>query len=417
MTAGPRPLRVMIVTDQYPPMIGGVPTVTSELAAGLAGRGHEVSVLAPSPGLRGRRAAGGPGARVAVGYRGAVAWPWYEGQRLGLLTPGRAGDLIAAFRPDVVHVHSPLTLGAAARAAARRRRVPVVYTNHYLPLNVWPAAGSPGGAGSRARDAAFYAFLSAFANGCDLVTAPTVTALRLLREHGLRAASQAVSNGVDLDRFSPGPADAALRARYRLPAGRPVIMSVGRLSPEKSADVLIAAVARLSGDGDGGEPVLVLAGSGPDERRLRSLARHHGAARRVVFTGFVPDADLPGLYRAADVFAIASRAELQSLVTMAAMASGLPAVAADAGALPELVHPGENGFLARPGDAAAFAGPLGLLCRDASLRARMAAASPRVVAAHGKHRLLARWEVIYRTLASGSDQRNERTAVPDNRRR
>ena len=405
----------MIVTDQYEPMVGGVPTVTKDLARGLAGRGHAVAVIAPSESRRGGHAVDGPGAGIAVDYRGAVAWPWYEGQRLGMLSPARAGQLIAAFGPDVVHVHSPLTLGVAARSAARRRHVPVVYTNHYLPLNVWPASarapeGSEGAA-SRVRDAAFYAFVGRFANGCDLVTAPSATALRLLRGHGLRAPSQAMSNGVDLERFAPGQPDEELRSRYGLPGRCPVILSVGRLSPEKRADVLIAAVARIGGTGHntGGErPVLVLAGAGPDEQRLRSLARHYGVAEQVVFTGYIPDADLPGLYRAADVFAIASQAELQSLVTMAAMASGLPVVAVDAGALAELVHAGENGFLARPGSASEVADCLDLLCRDAALRARMSKASSRIIARHDRHRLLSRWESLYRSLAGGTDRRDER---------
>jgi len=400
-----RELRVMIVTDQYEPMVGGVPTVTRELAVGLADRGHTVAVIAPSETRQDRRA-GGPvvAGTVTVDYRGSVPWPWYEGQRLGLLAPSRAGELIGAFGPDVVHLHSPLTLGVAARTAARRRQVPVVYTNHYLPLNVWPAAARSGaGITSRARDAAFYACVTGFANGCDLVTAPTATGLRLLHSHGLAAPSQTVSNGIDLDWFSPGPADEALRSAYGVPPGRPVIVSVGRLSPEKRADVLIGALARLgrTGDhaaGDSG-PVLVLAGSGPDERRLRSLARHYGVANRVLFTGFVPDGDLPGLYRLADVFAIASQAELQSLVTMAAMACGLPVVAVDAGALTELVHAGENGFLARPGDAAQLADCLELVCRDAALRARMSKASVRIIAGHDRHLLLQRWESIYCALA------------------
>jgi glycosyltransferase involved in cell wall biosynthesis len=401
------PLRVIIVSDQYEPMVGGVPTVTKDLAAGLAAQGHAVSVIAPSETRRSRHQAGG----VAVDYRGAVAWPWYEGQRLGMLAPARAAQVLAGFEPDVVHVHSPLTLGVAAQRAARRRGVPVVYTNHYLPLNVWPDSAredGPQDAGtvSRLRDAAFYACVARFANGCDLVTAPTSTALRLLREHGLRAPSQAVSNGVDLERFSPGGAADELRARYGLPSGRPVVLSVGRLSPEKRADVLIAALARLSGaGGDPAGPVLVLAGAGPDERRLRSLARHYGVEDRVVFTGFVPDADLPGLYRAATVFAIASEAELQSLVTMSAMASGLPVVAVNAGALPELVHAGENGFLARPGHAVEVAACLDLLCRDADLRARMGRASSRIIAAHDRHRLLRRWEDLYRALAAGAPPR------------
>jgi glycosyltransferase involved in cell wall biosynthesis len=425
-----RELRILIVTDQYEPMVGGVPTVTRDLARGLAKRGHAVAVVAPSATRRGNRAAGPPGTEaggVTVDLRGSVRWPWYEGQRLGILPPGRAGELISAFKPDVVHLHSPLTLGAAARPAARRRHVPVVYTNHYLPLNVWPAAARSGktgdaarGTASRVRDTAFYAYVTGFANRCDLVTAPTVTALRLLRDHGLRAPSRAVSNGVDLDRFSPGPGGreeaAALRSKYALPAGRPLVLSVGRLSPEKRADVLIAAAARLprghdtGADGDG--PVLVLAGTGPDEGRLRSLARHYGVEGRVKFPGFIADGDLPGLYRLADVFAIASQAELQSLTTMAAMASGLPVVAVDAGALAELVHAGENGFLTRPGHAGEIADSLGLLCRDPYLRMRMSKASVRIIAGHDGHRLLARWESIYRALASPAmgEARDSRTA-------
>jgi glycosyltransferase involved in cell wall biosynthesis len=163
--------------------------------------------------------------------------------------------------------------------------------------------------------------------------------------------------------------------------------------------MLIAALGRLAGaDGDG--PVLVLAGTGPEEGRLRSLARHHGVADRVLFPGFIADDDLPGLYRLADVFAIASQAELQSLATMAAMASGLPVVAVDAGALAELVHAGENGFLARPGRAREIADSLDLLCRDAELRARMSKASSRIIAGHDGHRVLTRWESIYRALVS-----------------
>ena len=415
----------MIVTDQYAPMVGGVPTVTRELARGLSERGHAVAVIAPDsslhgpgpdrPGPHGGSAHGGglasrPDDPVAVYYRGSLPWPWYEGQRLGLLPPAAAGRAIAAHQPDVLHLHSPLTLGLAARRAARRRGVPVIYTNHYLPLNVWPAlAHPPAGTAerltARARESAFYGFVTGFANRCDHVTAPTATALRLLRSHGLRVPSQAVSNGVDLERFSPGATDEALRARYALPAGRPVIVSVGRLSGEKRADVLIAAMSRLAdqasrdGGDETGAPVLALAGTGPDDARLRSLARHHGVADLVRFLGFVPDDDLPGLYRLADVFAIASQAELQSLATMAAMASGLPVVAVDAGALAELVHAGENGFLARPGRAGEVADCLGLLCRDPGLRARMAKASARIIGDHDRHRLLARWESIYRALA------------------
>ncbi len=380
-------MRIMVVTDQYESMVGGVPTVTRELARGLAERGHEVALVVPSPGWRGRRAIA---EQVCVMYRGSVRWPWYDGMRLGCLPAATAGKLIASFASDVAHIHSPVTLGVMARIGAGRRRVPVVYTNHYLPANVRASTGRR----ARALDALFYRHVVGFSNKCSYVTAPTATALGLLRERGLRVPSGVLSNGVDLDAYSPGLADVRIRHRYGLPAGQPLILSVGRLSPEKRTDVLLDAVARLGPDAR-----IAIAGVGPDEARLRSHAQRLGLAGKVRFLGFVPGSDLPGLYRLADVFAIASEAELQSLTTMEAMATGLPVVAVDAYALGELVRHGHNGFLARPGHAAEVAAYLDQLCSDPCLRATMSATSLRIISGHERQRWLDEWESLYRMLA------------------
>ncbi len=381
-------MRIMVVTDQYESMIGGVPTVTRQLAQGLAERGHEVALVVPSPARRGYLATS---EQVNITYRGSVRWPWYEGMRLGCLPAAAARKLIASFAPDVAHLHSPVTLGVMARIGARQQRVPVVYTNHYLPANVRPSTAPR----SRVVDALFYRHVVGFSNRCTYVTAPTSTALGLLRERGLRVPSGVLSNGVDLGAYSSGPADDRIRHRYGLPGGRPLILSVGRLSPEKRTDVLLDAAARLGTDAQ-----IAIAGSGPEETRLRARAQRLGLGGRVRFLGFIPGSDLPGLYRLADVFAIASEAELQSLTTMEAMAAGLPVLAVDAYALGELVRHGHNGFLARPGHAAEIAEYLDLLCSDPSLRARMSAASLRIISGHERHRWLAEWESLYRMLAS-----------------
>jgi glycosyltransferase involved in cell wall biosynthesis len=381
-------VRIMVVTDQYEPMVGGVPTVTRELAQGLADRGHAVALVVPSPRTRGWL---DTEAKVSVTHLGSLRWPWYEGMRLAIISRSAADKLIAAFAPDVAHIHSPVTLGVTARMGACRQRVPVVYTNHYLPDNVRPSVT----ARSQVVDAVFYRHVVGFSNRCTHVTAPTATALRLLRERGLRVPSRVVSNGVDLRRYAPGPADAQLRRRYGLQADRPLILSVGRLSPEKRVDVLLTAAARLSLDAQ-----VAIAGAGPDEARLRAQAERLGLTRNVRFLGFVPTADLPGLYRLADIFAIASEAELQSLTTMEAMATGLPVVAVDALALGELVGHGHNGFLARPGRASDFAAHLDRLSSDSRLRAEMSAASLQTISSHERHRWLAEWESLYGMLAS-----------------
>ncbi len=378
-------MRIMVVTDQYAPMVGGVPSVTRALALGLAERGHSVALLAPSPGRRGRQEAE---ERVSVHYQGSVPWPWYDGMRLACV-PART--LISAFAPDVIHIHSPVTLGVMAWVRARKLRIPVVYTNHYLPVNVRPSAEPK----PRVFDALFYSYIVGFSNRCSHVTAPTATALRLLRDRGLRVPSRVISNGIDLRRYSPGPADERIRARYALAAGRPLILSVGRLSPEKRLDVLLDAVARLTQDA-----YLAIAGTGPDEAGLRARAGRLGLTGRVRFLGFVPGPDLRGLYRLADVFAITSEAELQSLTTMEAMATGLPVVAADRYALAELVSHGHNGFLAAPGRSDEIAAYLDILVANPGLRAAMAGESLRIIGGHECHRWLADWESLYGLLAA-----------------
>jgi len=377
----------MLVSDQYPPMVGGVSTVVSQLAAGLAARGHEVAVLAPSGGWRG--GTGSTGA-ARVRYTGSAPWPLYPGLRIAATRPATVRWQVATFGPDVVHAHSPLTLGRAAMTAARRLSIPFIYTNHYLPANVLPAMRRR----PAAFDHAFYAYLVGFGNRCALVTAPTATALGLLQAHGLAVPGRVISNGIDTASFRPGPADVALRDRYGLSGDVPVILSLGRLSPEKRADVLIDAVARLTVPAR-----LVLAGTGPDAGRLAARARKAGVTSQVLFPGFIPDADLAGLYRLGQVFATASEAELQGITTMHALASGLPVVAARAGALSELVRHGTSGYLFGPGQASQAAQYLSALLADRPLREQIAAAARQPMIAHDLQRCLAEWEQTYAELS------------------
>ncbi len=389
-------MRILVVTDQYAPMVGGVPAVTRTLAAGLAERGHSVTILAPGDGVR---SGTGMDGRVAVSYSGSLPWPWYPGLRLATMPVRAVRELMSAAAPDVIHSHSPLTLGFLARRRAGRCDVPVVYTNHYLPANV---TARPGG-GSRLLEASFYSWIVGYANRCGYVTAPSATALELLRSRGLRVRSGVVSNGVDTGTYAPGPAAARVRERYQIRDDQPVILSVGRLSREKRVDLLIEAVSMLTGPAQ-----LVIAGAGPAAGALRELAARLGLAGpggqvgragRVAFAGHVPDTDLPDLYRAADIFAIASEAELQSLATMEAMASGLPVVAAGACALPELVTHGSNGYLFPAGDSAGLARYLDLLVAPAGRRPPLGRASRRRIGPHGLAGALAEWESVYATLA------------------
>ncbi len=118
------------------------------------------------------------------------------------------------------------------------------------------------------------------------------------------------------------------------------------------------------------------------------------------FLGYVGDADLLTLRRSCEAFVIPSQAELQSLSTMEAMACGLPVIAANAYALPELVHHGKNGFLFQGGNSDELAHYLDVLLADADLRACMGAESLKIIATHDRVHVADEWEALYQRLDS-----------------
>ncbi len=144
---------------------------------------------------------------------------------------------------------------------------------------------------------------------------------------------------------------------------------------------------------------VALVSTGPAEQELRTQVVQLHIEDRVSFLGYVRDADLLALRRSSEFFVIPSEADLQSLATMEAMACGLPVVAANAYALPELVHHDKNGFLFKGGDSDEMAHYMDMLVADPELRERMGAESLRIIAKHDRTQVLDKWEEIYQRLS------------------
>lgn len=392
-------MRIMIVTDQYPPMVGGVPTVTRNMATDFAARGHQVWVVAPSYGARDVRRLEQD---VRVYRFSSFEWPAYKDLRIPFLPFMPIRNLIKRSDPDIIHIHSPVVLGNIAQILAGGLRKPVISTNHYLPINmsrslsVDPLFGKP-------FNNITYSYLLYFNNRCEYVTTPTQTALDLLYAHGLRAPAGAISNGIDLEMYRPGERDPDVLQRFGLPAASPLIIHVNRLSEEKKVDVLLNAVAKMQRKGH-----VALIGTGAAEAELRAQVDQLNIADRVSFLGYVSDGDLLQLRHAADIFVIPSEADLQSLSTMEAMACGLPVIAANSYALPELTHHGENGFLFQPGNSEELAQYIDLLLSDTELRTRMGAESLKIIALHDRRKVLDQWESLYHRLSVEFKETKER---------
>ena len=204
---------------------------------------------------------------------------------------------------------------------------------------------------------------------------------------------EVIANGVPLPpAVTPGERRQA-REGLRLPADAVVAAAVSRLSPEKGVDVLLEAMALIEEDA---RPLLVIAGDGPERRRLEKFARA-SLGGGCVFLGEL--ADVSPLYRAADLFVLPSYRESAPLALLEAMAHGLPAVAASVGDVPVMLS-GGGGVTFNAGSARELAAAIETLTAEGAPRSAMGASARAAVAGrYGVERMLDEYEVLFKRVA------------------
>ncbi|MDQ3435062.1 MAG: glycosyltransferase [Actinomycetota bacterium] len=361
-----------VYKDVYPPVAGGIEKHIDGIRRGMPDVESDVIVCSRSR-LTSVHTVG-TGVEVRVGELGRLlSTP---------LAPGFPGRL-RSLRADVFHLHMPNPLGELSTLAALRGR-PIVASYHadivsqrrlnpvYLPLQR---------ACLRRAGAVVVGSLSL------LRTSPALAGMAERAEH--------VPYGVDLTRFDPERVNAEDREALRRRYGTPLVVALGRLVHYKGVDQLIAAASSLDAS-------VVIAGGGPLEGHLRDLAR---SEPRVHLLGSVPEADLPLLLAAADLFVLPSvnRAESFGIATIEAQAMGVPAVVTDVGTgTVEAIAPGETGVVVPAGDPMALAGAISALLTDPDRRRTMGeAARRRVLAKHSQNDQVSRLKAIYgRVIAS-----------------
>ena len=383
--AEPR-LTVLIGADTFAPDVNGAATFTRNLAAGLAARGHEVHVMAPAQ--KGRVGTFTEvHENVPMTVHRVYSWRWLPHPWLRFMLPWRvkanAERIVREVQPDAVHFQSHIVVGRGLATSARRHGIRLVGTNHTMPENILqhveilPKGMLDWLARVQWRSARKWFELA------EAVTTPTRRAAEFFEKGTGLTGVHAISCGIDTSFYT---ADFSPRSEN-------TIAFLGRLDEEKFIHEAIEALARLQ-DLDA---KLVIIGDGEVRRSLEARARELGVADRVRFTGRVSDEELRRELTEASVFAMPSRAELQSIATMEALASGLPVVAADAMALPHLVHPGVNGYLYQPGDIDEFAGRLrAVLTASPEELDRLRRGALRTVEAHDIQRTLDIFEALYR---------------------
>ena len=342
-------LRVGLFTDSFLPSPNGVANSVYLTQRELNHLGHDAWVIAPQH-------PEAPSHEDRVLRYPSVAYPFFDEYRISL----PVGPRVPRF--DVIHTHTPITIGGWGNLLAHRRGVPHVSTyhthiegyTHYVP-------------GATALDRVTHLsrrLVRAFYDRADLVIAPSHAIEEMLAAYRLPVPVRVIPTGIDVallegapePRSDPWPAD----------AGR--ILTVSRLGREKELPLLLQAVARIAVHA---RVHLVVIGSGPDEAELRRHADALGITAHVTFLGRIPYPEIGGYFRRAQVFALTSSTETQSLVLLEAAACGVPTVAARALGAQEQVEDATTGFLTEPGNVDGFTAHIATLLADDDLRRRM----------------------------------------------
>lgn len=383
-------MRIAHICQSYPPMISGASLAVQQLAQGLAARGNDVLVLAASDRQQGYVEGNGNGRIVRLPSRHN---PMRVGQRMMLWPYRQMARELAAFQPDIVHIHEPLVLGLLGLKAARRLGVPTVLTLHQLP---WFAAAYLPPRIRSMVERLLWGYGRYLTRQFHEIIVPTQTIADIM-ENKIGCHPQVLPYGINLERFlvqSDDPEEGVkLRPKYGLDPQLPVILHVGRIDIEKKVEVVVRAAAQAMKQV---EAQLLVVGNGRQLNTIIHLSEDLGIRHRCHFPGYVAtDEDLPGLYRLADLFVTACEIETFGIVVLEAMASGLPVVAPAASCLPELVKHNVNGRLAAPGDTEKMANHLAALLQDETARCQLSHQGHKMAQSFATRKMINAYEQHY----------------------
>lgn len=382
--------KIIIGSASFFPNISGVATTTQVLAKHLAKDGWQVFVFAPSQFFKTFEDSSFPEYKV-IRFR-SIPNPFRKGFRVSAFSKGQIIQKVAQIQPDIIHLQDPTSICSALLKASQRFKIPVVITNHFYLDYIISYVGFLKIFGKQIR-AVLRRYLTRFYNQCQYVICPTETVKRELIKWGVKQPIVAISNVVDLSRFYAHENLGNFYLKYHLP-NNPLVLYFGRVDKDKEVSVLIKAIPLVLKEI---EAHFVIGGAGDELEKLKTFAESLGLEGKISWLGWIKheSEDLPKIYQAAKVFVIPNRHETQSIVTLEAMAAGLPIVAADSGALPELVQNNQNGYLFHPGDEKDLANKIVSLLKDEQKRKQMAEKSLEISSGQQIQQSLAEIKRIY----------------------
>ncbi len=330
-------LRIAVVTETWPPEVNGVAMTLAKLVQGLSHRNHDVQLIRPRQTKTDSPMSDASLEEVLM--RG-MPIPRYPELKLGLPSKKTLVKTWTLRRPDVVHIATEGPLGWSALQAAKVLKLPVTsdfrtnfqsYSKHY-------------GVGWLRKP--IVAYLRKFHNATACTMVPTRELMRTLSQNGF-ANLKVVSRGVDTKQFNIAKRDTRLRSSWGATDETKVLISVGRMAPEKNLDQVLKTYDALKSTGQAFK--LVMVGDGPLKEQFQKRYPE------IIFPGMLSQTNLAAYYASSDLFIFPSQTETFGNVTLEALASGIPVLAFDCAAARDWVQTGVNGWLIAENNPEGFA--------------------------------------------------------------
>jgi 1,2-diacylglycerol 3-alpha-glucosyltransferase len=348
----PGSLRIGLFTDTYAPQVNGVSISLQLVSEGLKNRGHQVTIFAPRfPGYHDEQ----PSVVRLPSLKYLNDPPIY----VAVLGTPRSTWSLTRKHFDVLHAHSPLSVGLLAYLTASTKNLPLIYTYHTSITDYTHYLKFIGGTGIIRHGARW--FSTASTNLGDQIVVPSPKFRRLLLEQKVNKPIHTIPNGIDLSNFKAAKNPGSLRNRLGIRNDAPILLSLGRMDPEKHLDFLVDAFALLVKAHP--DARLVFAGDGSARKGVEEKVAAMNLKDCVHFLGMVNRTEIPDVLHDATVFLSASITEVHPISVIEAIASGLPLVAVQDEAFEGMIENDQNGYLV-PMDVKVFSDTLSALLSD-----------------------------------------------------
>lgn len=378
-------MNILMVTNTYAPMVGGLERSIMEFSAYYRSLGHRVIIVAPAMEDM-------PAREKDVVRLPAITKLTQANFPVQVSVPGVLSAALKGLPLDLVHVHHPFLIGSTALRLAYARSVPLIFTHHTLFEHYTHFLPVRGPAAKRF----MIRLATGYANLCDQVFAPTQSVKELLENRGVRTPIAVVPTGIDLKRAAQGSGP-RLRKKLGIPPAALVVGHVGRLGPEKNLGFLSRAVSLFLRQHR--QARFLLVGDGPSKEEMRETFQRWGVAERVHWAGVLRGQKLVDAYHAMDLFAFSSKSETQGLVLLEAMAAGTPVVAVKATGVVDILRTGRNGYLLERESVEEFAAALTRFTRlTGGQRQRMRQKARSTAAEYSMERCASRALAVYRRV-------------------